>query len=235
MKIFIFGFGFILFQNIILAQPVHSIPPKRVIVNIKNLADSIKMPPNYIKLAEIEGNLNADSVLERVVVFDTQNATEAGTKRVLQVYKLMYGKWILWVKSENALLPSKYEGAETDPFEDISINHKNIIIRQSGGKKRSWRYVHQYKFQMEEWRLSSVQVVIYNDCESAEHYQFDLTTGKVNVFIEGNTCFDNRPNAPKVEEEEFDFYYRIDPLPLKTFQVLKNEVKILNHNKSFFY
>ena len=67
----------------------------------------ISIPVGYKILDQKEGDLNKDSISEKVVVFDTNDSTEFGTVREIRIYKKAGNKWILLTSSKMRLAQVK--------------------------------------------------------------------------------------------------------------------------------
>ena len=139
----------------------------------------IPTPAGYIKLDEKEGDLNKDGTPEKVIVFNTNDSTDVGTVREIQVYKKSGNKWELLTGSKNLIGKSQDGGMSGDPFESIEIKGGVLIINQSGGSSWKWFTTDKYKFQNGGLQL----IGFTNSCgkpgEYFENVDFNLMTGKI--------------------------------------------------------
>jgi hypothetical protein len=112
-------------------------------------------PKEYRSIKEISGDLNKDSVDEKVVVYnvsDTEDDVE-GVDREIIIFKKENGNWIIWHRSKTAVGNSKDGGMMGDPFEDMEIKNGVLLITQSGGSSWKWGYTDKYRFQNNNFEL----------------------------------------------------------------------------------
>ncbi len=70
------------------------------------------------------GDLDGDSVAEKVLVYNTVDHSEYGVIRELHILKRKAGKWVLWQSSRSAVRPSEDGGMMRDPYGGIYIYRK---------------------------------------------------------------------------------------------------------------
>ena len=160
------------------------------------------VPPGYKMIEEKMGDLDGDGISERVIVYDTNDTTEDGLIRELQVLKKSNEKWMIWKKSRNAVLKSQEGGMMGDPFEGIEIEKGILIVSLSGGSSWKWSYKDKYRFQNGNLELIGYSNFFGKACEYWEDIDFNLSTGKIIYKKEFEDC-DKGQEIYKTEKETF--------------------------------
>ena len=209
------------------------------LLNFSTFSQNIKIPKGYKELKRVEGDLNKDGNKELVIAYDTGVEGDFGTEREICVYKKSGDKWNLWHKVSGIILPSQHGGIMGDPFMDIYIKNGCIVVQNSGGSADKWDYVHTYRYQNNNWYLIGATINYYRYPSFFEEYDYNVSTGKINVSIKKIKSEDYWNN---LEEEEYEYLeenytYKVQPAkkilmngfyPGNNFQQLKNE-------DSFYY
>lgn len=180
----------------------------------------ILTPEGYVILDEKEGDLNKDGIPEKVIVFNTNDSTDVGTIREIQVYKKSGNKWELLTSSKNAIGKSKDGGMDGDPFESIEIKGGVLIINQSGGSSWKWFKTDKYKFQNGRFQLIGFINNYGKPGEYFENIDFNLLTGKI-VFEKE---YEN--DEQKIYKKQNETFYKKGMKIFLTDRTL-NEIKIL--------
>ena len=160
----------------------------------------IPTPEGYQIVDEKEGDLTMDGIPEKVIVFNTNDSTDVGTIREIQVYKKTGNKWELLASSKNAIGKSKDGGMDGDPFESIEITGGILIINQSGGSSWKWFKTDKYKFQDGKLLLIGFTNNYGKPGEYFENIDFNLVTGKI---IYAKEYEDEAQTIYKKENETF--------------------------------
>lgn len=160
------------------------------------------VPPGYKIIEEKMGDLDRDGISERVIVYDTNDTTEDGIVRELQVLKKSNETWTVWKKSRNAVLKSQEGGMAGDPFEGIEIEKGILTVSLSGGSSWKWSYKDKYRFQNGNLELIGYSNTFGKACEYWEDIDFNLSTGKIIYKKEFEDC-DKGQEIYKTENETF--------------------------------
>jgi hypothetical protein len=177
------------------------------------------IPKEYRPIKEIYGDLNKDSVDEKVVVYnvsDTEDEVE-GIDREIVIFKKENQNWKIWHRSKTAIGNSKDGGMMGDPFEDIEIKNGVLLIYESGGSSWKWSHTDKYRFQHDHFELIGYVSVFGKPCEYWEDFDFNIVTGKIMLKKEYEDC-DKGQEIYKRENE--DFIYK-----------LKNKIILEERNK----
>lgn len=209
------------------------------LLNFSTFSQNIKIPKGYKELKKVEGDLNKDGIKELVIAYDTGVEGDFGTEREVYVYKKSGNKWSLWHKVSGVILPSQHGGMMGDPFMDIYVKNGCIVIQNSGGSADKWDYVHTYRYQNNNWYLIGAAINYYRYPSFFEEYDYNVSTGKINVSIKKikNEDYWNNSEEEEYEYLEENYTYKVQPskkilmngfYPGDNFQQLKNQ-------DSFYY
>lgn len=174
-------------------------------------------------ITEKLGDLDKDGIAEKVIVFNTNDSTEFGFVRELQILKQKNGAWEVWRKSTNAVLKSGEGGMMGEPFEGVEIKNGLLILSFSGGSSWKWSYTDKYRFQNNAFELIGHDGVYGKNCEYWEIFEFNLSTGKIVIKKEFEDC-DKDSEIYKTENETF---FR-KGIRIKMEDRKKEEVKIIS-------
>jgi hypothetical protein len=120
------------------------------------------------------GDLDGDGIVEKVIVFDTDRLTAAGTEREMRIYVELDGLWSLWHTSVGPIMSSQDNKVGGDPFEKVEISNQKIMVYHHGGDVDRWSYTHEYHLREGDWRLANVLLVNFKSCDYRENYTYDL-------------------------------------------------------------
>lgn len=181
----------------------HLLTAAIVFIYFNSYSQPVSMPTGYKILDEAEGDLNKDGAPEKVIVFDTNDSTESGTIRDIQIFKRSGSKWTLWVSSKNAVGKSQDGGMMGDPFRDIEIKNGVLLINQDGGSSWKWAHTDKYRFQNGEFQLIGYSSFYGRLCDYWESFDFNILTGKIQYSKEYESCEEQEQKITKVEKEAF--------------------------------
>jgi hypothetical protein len=159
-----------------------------------------EVPSSYRILQETTGDLNEDTIVEKVIVYDTERNTDFGTEREIHILKKENDQWLLWKKVIGPVLPSEHGGIMGDPFEEISIENNAIVIGHFGGSRQKWNYRHTYRFLDGDWKLVKAKTYSGAPCDSFLSFDYDLITGQINYSKDVENCEDETSTLDKKEE-----------------------------------
>lgn len=200
------------------------------------VTDSIPVPAGMTQLAVADGDLDKDGIAERVVVYDTKKDTDFGTERQLHIFRRSANGWTLWHRSIGAVLPSEHGGVNGDPFQDMTIQAGCIVIEHFGGSMEKWAYTHRFRYQNNNWYLIGATIHFGTPCKEWKDYDYNLSTGRIEVTEETESCDDNGDNAQTSKNEQYSFTRKLPALPLMDgFYPGDNKVNIPGRDASFYY
>jgi hypothetical protein len=154
-------------------------------------------------IEEKTGDLDNDGIDEKVIVYETNEKTEFGNTREIQILKNKSGEWTVWRKSKNAILKSQEGGMWGDPFEGIEIKNGILKIHFFGGSSWKWSYIDKYRFQNNQFELIGYTSTYFKLCEYWETDDFNLSTGKIVSKKEYEKCENGDQEIYKSENETF--------------------------------
>ena len=149
------------------------------------------------------GDLDKDGIDEKVIVYETNEKTDFGNVREIQILKNKSGKWVEWKKSKNAVLKSEEGGMMGDPFQGIDIENGILKIHFFGGSSWKWSYTDKYRFQNKQFELIGYTSTYFKLCEYWETDDFNLLTGKIISKKEYEKCENGEQEIYKRENETF--------------------------------
>lgn len=198
-------------------------------------ADSIPAPAGFTQLKEATGDLTKDGQDERVIVYDTPKQTGMGTERQLYIYTRENNAWKLLHTSTGPVLPSEHGGTMGDPFDHLAVERGTVVIGHFGGSRQKWNYTHRYRFQQGDWYLIGATIGSGDACES-ESYDYNVSTGKIQVQYENDHCDDAGESQGETTTEKFTFTHKpAAPIKMDGFYPGDNEVSIPNKDDKTFY
>lgn len=196
---------------------------------------AIPSPTGLTNIKEAKGDLDGDKEEELVIVYDTKRDGDLGTEREIHIFKNKAGKWNLLHKSIGAVISSRGGGMMGDPFEDLVIENQTIVIRHFGGSREKWYYTHRYRFQNDNWYLIGATLVFSSPCESSSTYDFNLSTSKVNITDEKESCNENgEPKGNPKTKTSSAIVKSQKPILMDGISPGSQEVK-LSKDKSFYF
>lgn len=128
----------------------------------------------------VDGDLDSDGIPEKVMIYNTQDLTDSGNIREIQILKKVNGKWTILEKSRNAVLGSKAGGMMGDPYQDTEINKGILMITQAGGSSWKWGYTDKYRLQNGRFELIGYASTYGKPEEYFSSVDFNLSTGQLN-------------------------------------------------------
>jgi hypothetical protein len=143
---------------------------------------------NFTLLQEISGDLDKDSIAEKVQVFNTTDTSDMGIVRELRILNYQQKQWKLWKSSRLAIMKSEEGGMMGDPFESISIKKGILIIEHFGGSSWKWSHTDKYRFQNGEFQLIGYTSTYGKPCNYWINNDFNLSTGKYIYKKEPEAC-----------------------------------------------
>lgn len=206
-------------------------PPR--VAEIQN--PSIPSPATFINIKEAKGDLDGDKVEELVAVYDTKREGDLGTEREIHIFKKKADKWDLLHKSIGAILPSRGGGMMGEPFEDLTIENGAIVIRHFGGSREKWSYTHRYRLQKDNWFLIGATLVFSAPCEAYNTYDYNLSTGKVDITNTIESCDETgEPKGKSKTKTSSAIVKSQKSVLMDGFEPGSQEVK-LTKDKSFYF
>ena len=167
-----------------------------------SIGQDIPIPFNCSVLEAVQGDLDKDDIDELVVVYnEVMEAQDGVYKRPLIIYKKNNEQWVEWKRSDQALYNSDGGGVMVDPYEQILIENGILQISHSGGSSSRWRFVDKYRFQDETFYLIGYTQYSWWQCTYFKEVDFNLSTGKMIVSKDYETCDGLEPKIIKNEKE----------------------------------
>jgi len=182
-------------------------------------------------LDDATGDLNKDSIAEKVLVVNTNELGEMGTKRAVLVFKNNGKDWCLWHRATGPILPSEHGGMMGDPFESVTIESGTIVIKHFGGSRSKWYSTHRFRFQNGNWELIGATLVQELPCEEKETFDYNLSSGQV-VYTHVQQACENGEKLQVVkiiaEENSSDLgkgrYQNVDGEATIIFEEIKSHI-----------
>ena len=183
-----------------------------------------EIPKGWEVIDSVEGNLDEDTIQEKVVVYNTIDSTDFGKHRELRIFKKEKEKWLLWKSSRTALLNSNDGGMMGDPYDGIEIKNRVLSIHQGGGSSWKWNYTDKYRFQNSQFELIGYTSLSGKLCEEWKTIDFNISTGKV-IY---KKVIEDCPTEDQVEttEEKEIFYSKGIAVTMKNRNL--NEIEIIS-------
>lgn len=172
---------------------------------LNTMSQDIPLPKNYSIVSSVIGDLDKDKIDELVVVYNTKPENEfESIPRVLIIYKWINEKWKEWVKSNEAVYGSREGGMMGDPFEEIKITNGVLHVSQNGGSSWKWGFTDKYRYQNGAFYLIGYTSIAGKICEEWTIVDYNLSTGKITIQKEYETCKgDEEQKTYKTENETF--------------------------------
>lgn len=164
----------------------------------------IPVPQGYQLIESTKGDLDKDGIEELVVAYNMGDEDEVnGTDRELIIYKLDHESWVMWKKSNSAILNSRDGGMMGDPLEEIAIENGILLISHFGGSSWKWGYTDKYRYQNNDFQLIGHTSNYGKVCEYWAEIDFNLSTGQIIYNKEFEKCEDEEQEVYKKESETF--------------------------------
>jgi hypothetical protein len=166
-------------------------------------------------LAHDLGDLSGDGIDEFVAALETSVVIEGTRERLVTIFQIRQGRWILWKSSSAAILNSD-EGGFFDPFEDISIHDQKLHISHYGGS--NWRWWMNDTYQMDGVDLLLGEHESYGGalCDQKTEWTINLDKGLA-------SCVYSREECP----EGFGNNEHLDSLPKSETFEISNALRIM--------
>lgn len=186
-------------------------------------------------IGEAMGDLDKDSIDEKVIVLDTGLDGEIGTQRTLLIYKKKQDKWALWHSSQGPILDSAHGGMMGDPFISVEIQRGAIVIDHFGGSRQKWSYTHRYRFNNKAWYLIGATINYGAPCEGFFNFDFNVMTGKAIYKTYQDGCIDEEVASNfKTEQKEISVPVT-KPIDMDGFYPGSNKLDIKKIGKEIYY
>ena len=155
------------------------------------------------------GDLDNDGIDEKIVIYEINEVTNYRKLRELWIFKNENGKWINWIKTNDAILASNEGGPMGDPLEGIEIENNLLRIHFYGGSNWKWTYTDTYKFQNNQFELIGYTHTNFKLCDDWDSLDFNLSTGKIVLKNGFENC---EKKVQKRHTEETEIFYTKDLL-----------------------
>lgn len=193
----------------------------------------IDIPDGYVLLKQADGDLDGEPGPERVMVFDTARDGGMKAKREIRVYRATESGWEVWHAGEAPVLNEYGGGVFGDPFMDLTIERRAIVIEHFGGSRMKWGFTHRYRFQDGAFRLIGATHENHTPCYEFDKTDHNLSTGKV-IFTAGpDECEDVEPiGAGDIVVADTTFTRKVNPLPVMDgYDPWTDHAKVPDHLK----
>ena len=172
------------------------------------LGDTI--PKQYQSIKEVYGDLDRDSIVEKIVVYNMSDKKDEikGVDREVVIFKKDKDNWKIWERSTNAVGNSKDGGMMGDPFEDMEVRNGILLIHQSGGSSWKWGHTDKYRYQNKSFDLIGYTSNYGKPCEYWQTIDFNLMTGRITVSKEYEKC-DTEVKQVVYKKENENFIYKL--------------------------
>ncbi|MCU7613159.1 hypothetical protein N0B16_01815 [Chryseobacterium sp. GMJ5] len=152
-------------------------------------------------IESIDGDLDDDTIPEKVIVYNTKDSTDFGNIREIQILKNVNGKWTVLEKSRNAILKSQDGGMMGDPYGETKIEKGILIISQSGGSSWKWGVTDKYRLQNGHFELIGFSSTYGRPGDYWVDVDYNLSTGQ--IIYEKEVESTDIPDNGKSEKEIF--------------------------------
>ena len=134
--------------------------------------------------------------------------------------------------AKGAVLPDAHGGIMGDPFGELSVENEAIVLRQQGGSRYKWAYVHRFRYQVDQWQLIGATIESGAPCDMWENFDYNLSTGKVLYKMDQENCENDSITRIEIQNT---FFHKLENLPeMNGFYPGDNEVS-LNDTLSFYF
>lgn len=171
--------------------------------SVTAFGQDIPVPENYSIIDTTSGDLDKDGIRELVVAYNTkkEDTSFESIPRELTIYKLQNKQWAVWKRSQTALYGSRDGGMMGDPFGEIEIKNGILLINQNGGSSWKWGFTDKYRYQNGDFYLIGYTSNYGKPCEYWVYVDFNLSTGKMSVAKEYESCENQEQKTYKEENE----------------------------------
>ena len=183
------------------------------------------------EISEAFGDLDGDSVNERVVVWQDKNS-----HKVLQFFKKdNKDQWAKWQDFSNVIMKSDDGGAMGDPFEGLEIKNRVITTNHSGGGGRfEWGYTHKYRLDLNDkiWKLIGVTVNMLDKNVRDQNLNYNLLTKKAIYKVE---CLTEEVNKCKNIKNFMFNVKNNNQINMNEIKLGENELIVPKYNEKIYY
>ncbi len=165
----------LLFTLSILAEPkIPDIPTKGKSVQVF-------VPKDWKVLAEVEGDINKDSLIDVAVVLKHKSeSSQSSTPRLLLILLGDPSGYVLQSFSKRAIMKLSEGGSSGDPFSGMSVEKGKLIINHNGGNRLQWGYSHVFEFRNENLFLISKSITeVHVSSSQSLDLKVNLVSGRV--------------------------------------------------------
>lgn len=179
------------------------------IVSINAYSQKDNLPKFYSIAKVVYGDLDKDSIDEKIVVYNMNNdttnekGTEYRTDRDLIIYKKTKTAWRIWKRSTQAIMNSGDGGTMGDPFSSLEIKNGILEIVHFGGSRTKWNFTDKYRFQNREITLIGITSFSGGPCDYWEKIDFNISTGKIIYSYEEEDCDGEKVKIVNSKKEIF--------------------------------
>lgn len=160
-------------------------------------------------LAMDMGDLTGDGAPEYAAAVETENVIDGQRERLVVVFRLQQGQWVLWQSSPSPILGSEEGGVLGDPFAGLGIQDQMLHISHFGGSNWRWSMDDAYHQQGEDLILSEHRSYWGSFCEEKVDWEINLAEGRAH-------CAYGREECP----EGFGDNGHLDSIPVtETFEI----------------
>jgi len=188
----------------------------------------LPIPVNYTIVDSVKGDLNKDGIEELVIVYNTEKEKEdtfESVPRELIIYKKIKDNWMVWKKSKSAVYGSRDGGMMGDPFGEIEIKNGILLVSQNGGSSWKWGHTDKYRYQNGGFYLIGYSSTYGKPCEYWTEIDFNLSTGKMVIKKEYDSC--ENEEEQKIYKSENETIYK-KGLKISIEKRNKKEIKIVS-------
>lgn len=168
-------------------------------------------PRHWHIIDRAEGDLNGDSIPDKVVVYKTPVAYNGWDESCcLVVYKRDSDRWVFWYQSFAPVLSPQAGGMTMNTFQGVGISDQCIFIGHEGMSSGAfWSFVHSYKFIDDDWYLVYTERSVRNACHGSS-YEYNLLSGDLRGSSYTSDCEDR---GVAESEDKHECIYKLEVLP----------------------
>jgi hypothetical protein len=172
-------------------------------------------------ISEVFGDLDGDSIPERVVAF--RNETVPGEAPIceIRIYRNVDAGWGLWYKAIGPI--------ENVSFKELGIERRAIVVKHYCAR---YFYTHRYRCNAGRWELIGATVT-HNGlrCTDYTETDYNLSTGSISYFCSRAACEDCDP-----ETDTETYRHKLGKLPeMNGFHPGENELVIAKCKAGLWY
>lgn len=148
-KLLFFTLAFF-FPTLTNAETILFSPPK-----LASIGPIKQIPADWKIIKQLKADLNSDGLEDLIYVLERTLQPEDWPPRVLAIYfKNPNGQYSKSIQSQHAIMCSLCGGMMGDPFSDLQVTKKGVIvISHYGGSRDRWAFVHRWRYQDGAWKL----------------------------------------------------------------------------------